>query len=51
MVPELRNRIVLTDSVAEALRIARDLKASGGLILITGSLYLIGEAKKILNNC
>jgi dihydrofolate synthase/folylpolyglutamate synthase len=50
-VPESKDQAILADSVAEALRVARDLKSPDGLILITGSLYLIGEAKKILNNC
>ncbi len=42
---------ILTDTVDEALRTATEVAADDGLTLITGSLYLIGEAKKILNNC
>lgn len=39
-----------TDSVAKALEIAREVTPVDGIILVTGSLYLVGEAKKILNN-
>ena len=44
-VPEnLRDRVSLIPTVAEAMRQARDLTPSDGLILVTGSLYLVGEA-------
>jgi len=45
-----RLRIKETRSVSEALAMAADLSETDGLILVTGSLYLVGEAKKILNN-
>ena len=35
-------------SVAEALQIARRVTGPGGLILITGSLYLVGAAKETM---
>jgi dihydrofolate synthase / folylpolyglutamate synthase len=38
----------LTGSVAEAIEAAQRLSAEEALILVTGSLYLVGEAKKIL---
>jgi len=44
-------RVIFATSVAEALKNAKELTPTAGLILITGSLYLVGEAKKILNNC
>lgn len=42
--------VYLTDRVRDALDIAQELTPGDGTILITGSLYLVGEAKKILNN-
>jgi dihydrofolate synthase / folylpolyglutamate synthase len=38
--------LMLTNSVPEALTAAENVTPTGGIILITGSLYLIGEAKK-----
>ena len=43
-------QISLTDTVEQALLKANELTFENGIILVTGSLYLIGEAKKILNN-
>ncbi|MDI1241121.1 MAG: bifunctional folylpolyglutamate synthase/dihydrofolate synthase, partial [bacterium] len=43
-------KIVKTGSVAEALETARKITPKDGLVLVTGSLYLVGEVKKILNN-
>jgi dihydrofolate synthase/folylpolyglutamate synthase len=43
-------QVFLTDSVKEALDKARQITPEGDRIVITGSLYLVGEAKKILNN-
>lgn len=40
------DRIVLTKSVDEALQKALDLAEEDSLILVTGSLYLIGEVQK-----
>ena len=39
-------KVVLTDSVEESLEAA----GSADLVLVTGSLYLVGEVKKLLNN-
>jgi dihydrofolate synthase/folylpolyglutamate synthase len=44
-----KSNIIRTDTVAEALAIAPN-HSYHGLILITGSLYLVGEAKRILNS-
>ncbi len=43
-------QISLTDTVEQALLKANELTFENDIILVTGSLYLIGEAKKILNN-
>lgn len=40
----------LTANVREALDLADQVTPEDGTILITGSLYLVGEARKILNN-
>ncbi len=45
-----RSNIVLTDSVEPAIEKALEITPENGLIVVTGSLYLVGEAKKILNN-
>jgi dihydrofolate synthase/folylpolyglutamate synthase len=42
------SRITLVASADEALRLARVQTPPGGLILITGSLYLVGEAQRAL---
>jgi dihydrofolate synthase/folylpolyglutamate synthase len=42
------SRITETSSLHEALRAAREITPGDGLILLTGSLYLVGEAQKIL---
>jgi dihydrofolate synthase/folylpolyglutamate synthase len=44
------NRIMKTASVAEALTKAEQLSDADAIILITGSLYLIGEAQAILES-
>ena len=41
--------IYVTRSVSEALRKANEVTSSAGLVCITGSLYLLGEARAILN--
>ncbi len=43
-------KIYLTESVKDALKTARKISPQGNLVCITGSLYLVGEVKKILNN-
>lgn len=42
----LDSRIHLARSVTEALRIATDVTPPGGLVCVTGSLYLIGEVQQ-----
>lgn len=44
------DRVFVTETVSDALAKARAVQTEGEVILITGSLYLIGEAQKILNN-
>ena len=44
------DRITLAATPAEALRAARQLTPSEGIICITGSLYLVGEAQQLLND-
>jgi len=41
--------LILTENVAEALRSAERVTPDGGITLITGSLYLVGEAKSIIS--
>ena len=38
------------DSVKNAIEIAEAITPSDGIILVTGSLYLVGEAKTILRS-
>ena len=45
-----KENVHLTENVAEALQIARKISPKENLIGVTGSLYLVGEARKILNN-
>lgn len=40
--------IVETQSVAEAIQEAKEINPDGGVIVVSGSLYLVGEARKIL---
>jgi dihydrofolate synthase/folylpolyglutamate synthase len=44
-----RTNLILTDSVRNALAAADDI-CGDSTVLVTGSLYLVGEVKKILNN-
>jgi folylpolyglutamate synthase/dihydropteroate synthase len=37
-----------TDSVEEAIRAGRKVASDGDLILITGSLYVVGDARAVL---
>lgn len=37
-------------NVRDAITAAKDLAGEDGIILVTGSLYLVGEVKKLLNN-
>jgi folylpolyglutamate synthase/dihydropteroate synthase len=50
-----RERVFVVEDVADALDSASQLVATypgtaPAFVLVTGSLYLVGEAKKILNN-
>jgi len=45
-----RSKVVETENVADALEKAREVTPAGGMILVTGSLYLVGEVKKLFNN-
>jgi dihydrofolate synthase/folylpolyglutamate synthase len=45
-----REKVFVTDSVDKAIAIAETVSPEGGTILVTGSLYLVGEVKKLLNN-
>ena len=40
--------VARTTSVGEALRLARDAAGPGALVVISGSLYLVGEVKQLL---
>jgi dihydrofolate synthase / folylpolyglutamate synthase len=42
------DKIFKTDSVADALVKAKELSQGDSIILVTGSLYLVGEAKQLL---
>lgn len=43
-------RVFLTDNLEQALAKADEFSRETGLILVTGSLYLVGEAKKIIKD-
>lgn len=47
---EFEEKVMGSENAADALRIAREHSGESDVILITGSLYLVGEVKKILNN-
>ena len=44
------NKVFETQTVAEAIEKAREISSPNHLILVTGSLYLVGEAQKILKS-
>lgn len=44
------DRFFLTESVAEAIKKAEEISGEDSIILVTGSLYLVGEAKRILSS-
>jgi folylpolyglutamate synthase/dihydropteroate synthase len=41
-------RIIAKDSIAEALESARTAAGPNGVIVVTGSIYVVGEAMAIL---
>jgi len=43
-----QGRLIITGDVEEALRKAREVSNSNHLIVVTGSLYLVGEVKRLL---
>jgi folylpolyglutamate synthase/dihydropteroate synthase len=43
-----RAAVLLTEDPSEAVAAARKAAGSGGLILVAGSLYLIGEIRRLL---
>jgi len=45
-----RDRVVITTSVEDALEKAVELSGPEDVILVTGSLYLVGEAKEVLED-
>ncbi|HEX8719190.1 MAG TPA: Mur ligase family protein [Pyrinomonadaceae bacterium] len=49
-VPPSSSTIALAPSVRDALAIARTHTPPGGLVCVTGSLYLVGEVKALLEN-
>jgi dihydrofolate synthase/folylpolyglutamate synthase len=49
MPESFEGRVFYTSNVSDAYKMARKLSADGGLICITGSLYLIGEAQRVLS--
>jgi len=44
----LRNKIYLTDNISEAITLSKRIAKDGDLVLITGSLFVVGEAREIL---
>lgn len=45
-----KEKIFVVESVEKTIEKAREISAENDLILVTGSLYLVGEAQKILKN-
>ncbi len=45
---ERHRRVRVAPRIDDALRAARDAAGPGGLVVVSGSLYLVGEVKKIL---
>ena len=45
-----KEKTFATNNVANAINIANEITQDEGIILVTGSLYLVGDVKKILNN-
>jgi dihydrofolate synthase/folylpolyglutamate synthase len=44
-----KNNVIIVQNAREALQTARNIASNKELICVTGSLYLIGEAQKILS--
>ena len=45
-----REQTFASDEVANAIEIAETVTPADGIILVTGSLYLVGEVKKFLQS-
>jgi folylpolyglutamate synthase/dihydropteroate synthase len=45
-----KEKVYQSETVQEAIKIAKEVSGQENLICVTGSLYLVGEAKKLLNN-
>ncbi len=45
-----KEKTFATDHVQQAITIAREITPADGIILVTGSLYLVGEVKRILSS-
>lgn len=45
-----KERVFATDNVMSAIGIANGVTPDSGLVLVTGSLYLVGEVKKLLRS-
>ena len=43
------DKVFIAENVGSAVCLAGDLTGDGGLICVTGSLYLVGEAQKVLS--
>jgi dihydrofolate synthase/folylpolyglutamate synthase len=48
VIRKLHARVTTAETVAEAISLARDGASSDDLILVTGSLYMVGDARAIL---
>ncbi|RZN69748.1 MAG: bifunctional folylpolyglutamate synthase/dihydrofolate synthase [Candidatus Methanolliviera hydrocarbonicum] len=44
-------KVFITRDIEEAMGLAKDIASKGDLICVTGSLYLVGEARVILYGC
>lgn len=44
-----KERVFATDNAEKALTIAAEVTPADGIMVVTGSLYLVGEIKKLLN--
>lgn len=45
-----RDNVIVAETVEEALESSENISSENNLVCITGSLYLVGEAQKILKN-
>jgi len=45
----LLDKCIISEDVRSALDIAREMSRKDDIILITGSLYTVGEAKKLID--